>query len=158
MKPPPIENDVTKLALHYVFIAISCGLVCGMATQVAITKKTQAGVSYEMDSIMMTAIFVGISTATWLVPTFLCVCRHLIGRFRHSGTAIESPRKCVSGSVAAIFVNLYLVVDEQMQVQFATGEDNTQELLKGNSVYPYGTSGVTDLEMKPIAPGTISSS
>ncbi|KAJ3099831.1 hypothetical protein HK100_004827 [Physocladia obscura] len=169
-----------------------------------------------MDSILMTAIFAGISTAAWLVPTFLCAVPVLDRAFqafwdRHrvsqkmrfwvwylfvnagslalwsvittlfwdvtwvcwvdlgDGAELNPYESDVCDQltniwfyavfvVAAIFVNLYLVVDEQMQVQFATGEDKTQELSNVNTIYPYGTTGATDLEMKPIAPEIISSS
>ncbi|KAJ3099832.1 hypothetical protein HK100_004828 [Physocladia obscura] len=181
------------MAMHYGFIAISCGLVCGMAAQVAITKKTQEGVAYEMDSIMMTAVSAGLSTFAWFVPTFLCAVPALDRAFQRFFDRIRFVQKSrfwvwfllVNGGslclwtvittlfwdvtwvcwidlgdgaelnpyesdvcdqltniwfyavfvVGAIFINLYLVVDEQMKLQFANGEDKEEDLVKLNHVY-----------------------
>ncbi|KAJ3122083.1 hypothetical protein HK100_012133 [Physocladia obscura] len=181
------------MAMHYGFIAISCGLVCGMAAQVAITKKTQDGVTYEMDSIMMTAVSAGLSTVAWFVPTLLCAVPALDRAFQRFFDRIRFVQKSrfwvwfllVNGGsfclwtvittlfwdvtwvcwidlgdgaelnpyesdvcdqltniwfysvfvVGAIFINLYLVVDEQMKLQFANGEDKEEDLIKLNHVY-----------------------
>ncbi|KAJ3016986.1 UNVERIFIED_CONTAM: hypothetical protein HDU68_011917 [Siphonaria sp. JEL0065] len=195
------------MAMHFGFIAISCALVCGMAALVHIQKRQEDGVSYTSPSILMTAIYSGISTFGWLFPTVFCASKSLdranqnvwdhLGvkqkaRFWFWFLAMNSTSLimwsvittlfwdvtwvCWIGKgegaelnpyegglcnqltniwfyaifvVLAIFVNLYLVVDEQLNIHFTKGEDN--EIDEMNLVdHPYKDITATSQESAPI--------
>ncbi|KAJ3348899.1 hypothetical protein HDU83_000955 [Entophlyctis luteolus] len=169
------------MSLHYAFIAISAGLVCGMAAQVAITKKTKAGVTYDFDSILLTAIYTGLSTPVWLLASVFCVWKGAYAANERFWDRVKVTRKirfwwwfliinatslamwavittlfwdvtwvCWIGLgsgadlnpyepdvcdqltniwfyaafvALGVFANLYMIVDDNMKQQFASGED-----------------------------------
>ncbi|KAJ3384940.1 hypothetical protein HDU84_002567 [Entophlyctis sp. JEL0112] len=183
------------MSLHYAFLGVSAGLVCGMAAQVAITKKTRAGVSFSIDSVMMTAIYTGLSAPVWLIASVFCIWKGAYAANESFWDRLKLTKKIrfwwwllvINGTslamwavittlfwdvtwicwiglgsgadlnpyesdvcdqltniwfyaafvVCGVFVNLYLVVDDNMKLQFASGEDTEVKNIE-NMNFPKG--------------------
>ncbi|KAI9350841.1 hypothetical protein BDR26DRAFT_851619 [Obelidium mucronatum] len=183
-----------------------------MATLVIVQHRVEIGVSYTAPSILMTAIYTGLSTFAWIVPTVLCASQSIdrahqalwdrlgvnqkkrfwfwflminstslimwsvittlfwdvtwvcwIGRGEGAELNPYEGGLCNQLTniwfyaifvVLAVFVNLFLVVDEQLGVQYTKGEDKgeTDSVSSeyGLTSVPYKDLNASSQEKAPI--------